>query len=209
MSDTPALLQPLESLLRRQLKDNSEARRALRQLHGETLALKLEGLNYDIYFRATDEGLKLNDKYADEPAAIISGTPLALASLAGGAGDAAAVRRTGVTIHGDTAVAQSFQRLFELLKPDWEEELSRLVGDTVAHRIGEAARQFMGWSKDVGSRMTEDFAEFFTEESRDLPAKAETEAFYDDVDSLRDDVERAEARLKQVERRLARTDGAD
>lgn len=204
MSETPALLQPLESLLKRQLKDNSEARRALRQLHGETMALKLEGLNFNIYFHATDEGLKLSNEYEDDPAAIISGTPLALASLAGGA-DAAAVRRTGVTIHGDTAVAQSFQRLFELLKPDWEEELSRLVGDTVAHRIGEAARQFMGWGKDVGSRMTEDFAEFFTEESRDLPPKAETEAFYDDVDTLRDDVERAEARLKQYERRRGQT----
>ncbi len=209
MSETPALLQPLETLLKRQLKDNSEARRALRQLHGETLALKLEGIKFDIYFHATDDGLKLGNNYQDEPAAIISGTPLALASLAGGAGDAAAVRRTGVTIHGDTAVAQSFQRLFELLKPDWEEELSRLVGDTVAHRLGEAARQFMGWSKDVGSRMTEDFAEFFTEESRDLPAKAETEAFYDDVDTLRDDVERAEARLRRYERSRAHNDSAD
>ena len=74
MSDTPALLQPLETLLNRQLKDNSEARRALRQLHGETLALKLEGLNYDIYFHATDEGLKLGSDYEEDPAAIISGT---------------------------------------------------------------------------------------------------------------------------------------
>ena len=206
MSETPAFLVPLESLLRRQLKDNSEARRALRQLHGETLALKIEGVGLDIYFRATDDGLKLHTDFEDEPAAIISGTPLALASLAGGQADAAAVRRTGVTIHGDTAVAQSFQRLFELIKPDWEEELSRLVGDTVAHRVGDAARQLLGWGKDVGTRMTEDFAEFFTEESRDLPAKAETEAFYDDVDRLRDDVDRAEARLKQFEKRRPAAD---
>ncbi|MEM6639104.1 MAG: SCP2 sterol-binding domain-containing protein [Pseudomonadota bacterium] len=206
MSETPALLKPLESLLERQLKDNSDARRALRQLHGETLALKLEGISVDIYFHATDDGLKLGSDYTDEPAAIISGTPLALASLAGQGGDAASVRRTGVTIHGDTAVAQRFQRLFELLKPDWEEELSRLVGDTVAHRVGEATRQLFGWGRDVGNRMTEDFAEFFTEESRDLPAKAETEAFYDDVDTLRDDVARAEARLKQIERKRTPAD---
>ncbi|MFK7886334.1 MAG: SCP2 domain-containing protein, partial [Gammaproteobacteria bacterium] len=196
MSDTPALLKPLEALLNRQLKDNNDARRALRQLHGETLAIKLEGITFDIFFHASDDGLLLHTDYAEDPAAIISGSVLALASLAGGAADASAVRRTGVTIHGDTAVAQSFQRLFELLKPDWEEELSRIVGDTVAHRVGDAARQFLGWGKDVTTRMTQDFAEYFTEESRDLPTKTETEDFLDDVDQLRDDVDRAEARLR-------------
>ena len=199
MSQTPALLMPLQTLLNRQLKDNTEGRRALRKVVGETLAIKLEGVGFDIYFHATDEGLVLGSDYEQEPAAVISGSVLALASLAGGAADPSAIRRTGVSIHGDTAVAQSFQRLFELLKPDWEEELSRLVGDTVAHRVGEAARRFMNWGQDVGTRMTEDFAEYFTEESRDLPTKTEAEDFLDDVDRLRDDVERAEARLRNLE----------
>ncbi len=199
MSTTPALLKPLEGLLNRQLKDNSDGRRALRKLHGETLAVKLEGVGFNIYFHALDDGLALHSDYDEEPAAIISGSVLALASLAGGAADAGAVRRTGVTIHGDTAVAQSFQHLFELLKPDWEEELSRIVGDSVAHRIGDAARSFFGWGKDVSTRMTQDFAEYFTEESRDLPTKTEADDFLDDVDRLRDDVDRAAARMKNWE----------
>ena len=206
MSDTPALLQPFEKLLNRQFDGNSDARRALHKVTGETLAVKLEGTGLDIYVHAGEDALRLGTEFEDEPAAIVSGTPLSLFALSSGAADPTKVRKTGVKIHGDTAVAQGFQQLLALLKPDWEEELSRLVGDTVAHRIGEAARQFMGWSKDVGSRMTEDFAEFFTEESRDLPAKAETEAFYDDVDKLRDDVARAEARLRQYERRQTKTD---
>ncbi|MFK8014190.1 MAG: SCP2 domain-containing protein [Gammaproteobacteria bacterium] len=199
MSTTPSWLKPLEALLNRQLKDNPDGRRALRQVHGETLAVKLEGVNIDLYFHALDDGLALHSEYEDEPAAIISGTVLALASLMGGAADAAAVRRTGVTIHGDTAVAQSFQNLFEVLKPDWEEELSRIIGDSVAHRVGDAARTLFGWGKDVSTRMTQDFAEYFTEESRDLPTKTEAEDFLDDVDRLRDDVDRAAARMKNWE----------
>lgn len=199
MSTTPGWLKPLEALLNRQLKDNPDGRRALRQVHGETLAVKLEGVGIDLYFHALDDGLALHSEYDKEPAAIISGTVLALASMMGGAADAAAVRRTGVTIHGDTAVAQSFQALFEILKPDWEEELSRLVGDSVAHRVGGAARSLFGWGKDVGTRMTQDFAEFFTEESRDLPTKTEADDFLDDVDRLRDDVDRAAARLKNLD----------
>jgi ubiquinone biosynthesis protein UbiJ len=44
-------------------------------------------------------------------------------------------------------------------------------------------------------------AEYLQEESRAVPAALEAEAFYSDVERLRDDVERAEARLVRLERR--------
>jgi ubiquinone biosynthesis protein UbiJ len=44
-------------------------------------------------------------------------------------------------------------------------------------------------------------AEYLQEESRALPAALEAQAFYDDVDRLRDGVERAAARLARLERR--------
>ena len=43
-------------------------------------------------------------------------------------------------------------------------------------------------------------AEFLQEESRVLPAPLEAQAFYSDVERLRDDVERAAARLARLER---------
>ena len=41
-------------------------------------------------------------------------------------------------------------------------------------------------------------AEYLTEESRDVVPKAELEAFHDDVDALRDDVERMAARVARL-----------
>ncbi len=199
MNETPALLQPLERLLNRQLEGNSDARRALNKVAGETLAIKFEGIGFDLYMHAQDDGLRLDTEYGDEPAAIISGSPLALAALSTGASDPSKVRKTGVRVFGDTAVAQGFEQLLGYLKPDWEEELSRLVGDAVAHRIGTAARNIFGWGQDVGRRMTEDFAEYFTEEGRDLPTRTEADEFFDDVDAVRSDVDRAEARLNKLQ----------
>ena len=46
-------------------------------------------------------------------------------------------------------------------------------------------------------------AEFLQEERRVLPAALEARAFYADVERLRDDVERAAARLTQLEQRRA------
>ena len=44
-------------------------------------------------------------------------------------------------------------------------------------------------------------AEFLQEESRAMPAALEADAFYSDVERLRDDVERTAARLARLERR--------
>jgi ubiquinone biosynthesis protein UbiJ len=46
--------------------------------------------------------------------------------------------------------------------------------------------------------LARDAAEFVTEESRDVVAKAELEAFYDDVDTLRDRSERLAARISRL-----------
>ena len=37
-----------------------------------------------------------------------------------------------------------------------------------------------------------------TEESRDVVARGELEAFYEDVDTLRDDVERMDVRIRRL-----------
>ena len=200
--ETPALLQPLENMFNRRLEGNSDARRALADVDGESLAIKFDGVGLELYFHARDGRLRLDTEYSDEPAAIISGTPLALAALASGSEPGTALRRNGVSLHGDTAVAQGFQRLIETIKPDWEDELSRLVGDAVAHRLGNAARSLLNWGRDSTTRLSENFAEFFTEESRDLPTRTEAEEFFDGVDELRSDVDRAEARLRRASQRL-------
>jgi ubiquinone biosynthesis protein UbiJ len=46
--------------------------------------------------------------------------------------------------------------------------------------------------------LAESGAEFLTEESRDVVGKGELHAFYDDVDAVRDDVERLAARVARL-----------
>ena len=41
---------------------------------------------------------------------------------------------------GDTDIAEQFRDLLRFATPDLEEELSRLVGDPLAHQAGNAAR---------------------------------------------------------------------
>jgi ubiquinone biosynthesis accessory factor UbiJ len=73
------------------------------------------------------------------------------------------------------------------------------VGDIAARQVGNFLRGVSGWGLDTADRLSRTVAEYLQEESRDLPARAELEAFLDQVDDLAADVARLEARLRRLE----------
>jgi ubiquinone biosynthesis protein UbiJ len=117
------------------------------------------------------------------------------------ASDLSTLRGTGAEITGSPEVAERFAKLLRLARPDLEEYASRWIGDVPAHALGEAARVARAWLERAARTLRADAAEFLQEESRALPAALEAQAFYADVERLRDDVERAAARLARIERR--------
>jgi len=109
-----------------------------------------------------------------------------------------AVFEGAVEIDGDNQVAQTLGEVFQGLDIDWEELLSKVVGDTLAHRIGIQARAGGRWAERTGDTLTQDIREYLQEEGRLLPGREEMRAFLTDVDTLRDDVERLAARIERL-----------
>ena len=130
--------------------------------------------------------------------ATLSGTPLSFLRLAG-AQPEAALRAGAVHIEGDAEVAQAFSELLKQARPDLEEELSRIVGDVAAHQVGNLARSVMDFGQRARSTFAQNIAEYLQEEGRDVPTRVEADEFIADVDRLRDDVDRLEARMRLVE----------
>ena len=56
----------------------------------------------------------------------------------------------------------------------------------------------MAWGRRNARILQDDIGEYLTEESRLLPTRFEFEEWRDEVDTLRDDVERLEARIAQL-----------
>jgi ubiquinone biosynthesis protein UbiJ len=132
--------------------------------------------------------------------ATLSATPIDLLRLARSA-DLSTLRGTLAEIKGSPEVAERFAKLLKLARPDLEEYASRWLGDVPAHALGEAARAAGAWLERAAYALRANTAEFLQEESRALPATLEVQAFYSDVERLRDGVERAAARLARLERR--------
>jgi ubiquinone biosynthesis accessory factor UbiJ len=101
---------------------------------------------------------------------------------------------------GDVDFAQEIGFLARNLKWDIEEDLSKVVGDIVAHRIVSAARAADEWRRDATRRLGENVKEYLTEERPALVARRDSDEFVREVDAARDDVARLEKRLKRLER---------
>ncbi len=198
------LLAPLESLLNRTLVDSATAQALCRRLEGRVMAIHVTGVNQSIYCRSTGEKLELSTTHEGKADASISGSPLALLALVAKSPESQ-VRSGVVHIEGDAEAAQSFQNLLKAARPDLEEELSRLVGDVAAHQIGSLARSALNFGQRAATTFGQNVTEYLQEESRDLPTRLEVNEFESGVDRLRDDVERAEAKLALVERKLRRS----
>ena len=192
-------LRPLEALINRHIAASARAREHLASVDGRVLALAFRGTPLVLYLVAEQEHLALSASYPSDPDAVLRASPLTLASLAR-AGEAAGQ----VEIEGDAEVARRFQALLHAARPDWEEELARLLGDPAAHAIGNALRALTSWGRRAAEVFTRDAAEFLQEESRDLPARGEVEGFDADLGTLRGALERVESRLARLEERLSR-----
>ncbi|MDQ1362339.1 MAG: ubiquinone biosynthesis accessory factor UbiJ, partial [Pseudomonadota bacterium] len=103
-----------------------------------------------------------------------------------------------IRISGDTRLGHQFKKVLQQLNIDWEEHLSRYLGDMAAHQLGNAARDFAKWMRRSNQSMHLNAGEYLQEESRMVVGKAEIDRFAREVDELRDAVDRIEARISRL-----------
>jgi len=132
----------------------------------------------------------------------ISGAPLALLELAGSEPEAP-IQKGHVQIRGDVDLSQKFRELALLLRPDVEEELALIIGDTPAHQLGRFARSAFGWGKRAADTTVRNVSEFFAHERGDLVSRPEGNQFLKGVDAVREDADRLEARFELIRQRAA------
>jgi ubiquinone biosynthesis protein UbiJ len=193
-----AALRPVAKVLNRNIQESTPARELCAQLSGTVVAVRVRDTALVAYFVVSDEVLQVVTDTSEEPDVIIVGSLITLARMAGASGEAA-VRDGSLDLTGDAELAGQFQQLLSFARPDIEEELSGVVGDVAAHRLGEFARGLGRWGREARSTVGANIREYLQEEGRDVPSRYEVERFSGKVSTLRDDVDRLEARLKRLQ----------
>ena len=197
MNVLEAALRPIATILNRNIHATTPARELCAKLDCTVVAVRVRDTALATYFIVHEDLLELVTESEQEPDVVISGSLVTLARMAGQSGESA-IRDGSLDLSGDAEIAHEFQRLLVLAKPDIEEELSGIVGDIAAHQLGTFARGLGRWGREVRSTMGANIREYLQEESRATPSRYEVDRFTKDIGTLRDDVDRLEARLNRL-----------
>lgn len=188
----------LQAALNHLVSLDPDTRIALARLDGRRIALALEAPVVALEIRVAGEELHVGPVAADEPDLGIRATLSGVLSQLPFFRDSDAAPVGKVRINGDAELARTLQKLASQFDPDWGKPFAELFGPILGPQIAKTVREGLRSGLGVATAMSRNAVEFLTEESRDLVGKAELAAFHDDVDVLRDDVERLAVRLARL-----------
>ena len=191
----------LEKALNQCLQMDPETLAQVTRLEGAVIALQVQGLGQTVYLVPTALGLRVQNVFEGTPDVTIKGGPFSLVRL-GFSEQPTNVFGDGVEMEGDAHLGRKVQHILDSLDLDWEEQLSRLTGDVIAHQVGNTVRDLFGWGRKAVDTFGLDVAEYLQEESRDLVVKHELKSFLDGVDVLRSDADRLVQRVQRLRTNL-------
>ena len=131
----------LETAINHVLQLDMESPSRVKKLEGRLLQLDLEGLNITLYFTFKHGVVRVRLHADATPDTVISGTPVALFSMAEPEDADWGLPDSKVQINGDASLARDLERIFRKLEPDWEGPLAGMLGDVAGHQAAQAIRQ--------------------------------------------------------------------
>ena len=131
----------LETAVNRVLQLDMESPARVKKLEGCLLQVNLEGLGITLFFTFKHGVVRVRLKAEGTPDTVISGTPVALFSMAEPEEADWGLPDSKVQINGDASLARDLERIFRKLEPDWEGPLAGMFGDVAGHQVAQGLRQ--------------------------------------------------------------------
>ncbi|EAS62915.1 SCP2 domain-containing protein [Photobacterium angustum] len=187
----------VETSLNQLLKDDADSQRRLARLRGKVISVTLNEFNKTLYFVFSHQ-IDVLAGFEGEVDCQLALNLTVLPELRQQANLTQLIKADKLALDGDLQLAQHFSTLLSGLKPDVEEKLSQYTGDVVAHTLVSSVKSGSRFIRQGVKNRQRDLAEVITEEWQLLPQPLEMVHFYDQVDDLKSDVARFEARLNQL-----------
>lgn len=182
-------------MINRYLSLDPEVTEKLAALEGRVIAVEISGINKKLYFLPHQAGMDVVEHYEGGADTTLKGSPVALLKMSMKKDVAPLMLKGEIEIEGDVRLGRSFKKILSEMDVDWEEYMARVIGDTPAHHLTSLTKKILNWGRQAGNDVAADVSEYLQEESRDVASKPELEMFYQDVDALRNQLDRFQARF--------------
>lgn len=196
------LLSSIETAVNKYLQCDENSERRLAKMAGKSVTIELMPLQIMFVCSFHEEGVTVKVNEDADSAAVIKGTPLQLLGVLIDKNHRHQFFAEDVKIEGDAEFAQQVIYLFDHVEIDWEEQTASIIGDVPAYQLSKLAGEIRGWLGNNGKAFTQDINDYLHEEAAWFPAKEELQEFFADIDTLRMDTDRLEARLTMLRSQL-------
>lgn len=197
-----ALGRALESALNRLVDLDPDTRARLAPLDGRAVTLDIRDTALALRIEVARERLRVGPAFGGDSALRVAAAPASLLAFALARRDEA-MAPGRVEIAGDAELARRLEQIATRFAPDFDAVFTRMFGDVAGFQIARALRHALAWSRDSAHALAQDGAEFLSEEGRDVVAKAELDAFLDEVDGVRERADRLDARVRRLRAKRA------
>ncbi|PJK06208.1 SCP2 domain-containing protein [Lysobacteraceae bacterium NML71-0210] len=187
----------LQLALNRALALDEDTRTALAALEGRQVQLHLQSPPLALAITVMDGALQVGPAGGEADLSVRASLSALLRQLPPlRRDDAAPVGQ--LRIEGDAELARRLQKLAQGFEPDWAEPLTRVFGDVLGMQMANGFAFALRRAKTAAQGFASDSADWLIEESRVVVGREELAAFHEDVDAIRDDVERLAARIARL-----------
>ena len=202
------LLASVENGINRVLRLDSTAMARFRPLTGKLIAVDCPSPSLRLFILPSDEGLLLATQWAADPDCTLRAPATSLLRLALSKDKSAILHSPEVELEGDSAVLMELAAVLQDLELDWEYELSKWIGPVATALISGHLRSRANWYQQGFTSLNQNLAEYLSEEARTLVGEREAQARFDELDQIKLDLDRLEARFERLSRSLNSSDNA-
>ena len=103
-----------------------------------------------------------------------------------------------IRITGDTQLGTEIGHVLAHISWEAEEDLSRVFGDVIAHRLAGFARGWFDWRKQAALSLVTAASEYFTEERPLIAKRGGIAQFSQEVDAVREATDQLEKRIQKL-----------
>jgi ubiquinone biosynthesis protein UbiJ len=189
------LFKPFELALNAALAKYPETQAKISAFDKRSIAIEISDLDKAIYIAVKQDKLVLSSAGDQSADLTITGQALTLAKLGS---DPDSLFSADIEIHGNVQFAKQLRDLLDGFDFDWEQQLARVTGDTLAYPIAHGIRQLHSWVKNSHQSMQLNVAEYLREESQILPDQSQIKEYLSEIDTLRADADRLAARIARL-----------
>lgn len=191
------LLSAQELILNRYLNLDPESKEHLHRLSGKIVKIEWAPLTHYWFFKS--DSIYLSKDYNGPADLIVRGSTFDFLRMAFLKKDKA-IMDIPLQVLGDMEFAKQFKKFFSSIDIDYEEQLSTIVGDVIAYPMTQLLKAIRLWARLSVENLGKNLTDYLQTEMNCLVSGEELQLFFSDVDDLRDDCARLEARLKMLEK---------